>query len=566
MVRSARRPRRAGCARTACASRNVGLLICLVPALAAASCGAAGCPPGRIGGAGGTDSAGAGPAPAAVSPEPTINEREIIEYLRENPGDPSRAGLEQLLSTQAFSEDPERRRDYRPAGDSRSAGAFFRFTHGMISSSGAGRSDAYLAAEAGGWQALCRARKTESGGSAASWYVVGETPSGAVRLHAGALVPDYALGLVFGGSGGSSLSSGSFPFHAARRIAGRTSFFGQSLRGGAVEVRGGGVYAALFCGRPVTYGSDGPESAATASAGARIEGRRGRAEAGLSVSSGGGESGSRIVAVDGRWRSDEMNAGFEAGVSGSREPALLSAFSAGIANTRAGLFFYIVPAGAAGAFGSLIGRAPGNVTSLTGAAVAFERAFRERTRMRASFDRCERANGSQSTARQTARVEIERRGGSGLLRVVWSGAADERRNNVPYPAPAPTRLNVSRLLGVQGEWRPSARAGLGIALKRIDEDDGLGWLVAPVLRAHLLSERLRVTASVARYGTIFGNPVCYLYEPSLQGSFPLRVVSRDAVMGAMVIGLYISKLNVFARVAVERGRGADLSLQAVARL
>jgi hypothetical protein len=563
MVTPAEREPWAGRAR---ARRAAIALAFLLPALAAASCGSAGSAARGLGTRSSPDGAVAETAPeAAGEPERPFDEREIAEYLRENPDDPSRAALELLLPAPVSAEEPERNGDYRRRDDRRSAGAVCRITQATISRSGAENSDGYIAAGAGGWKALFRARRTESGARAVSWYLAGEALAGGVRLHAGALAPDFALGLVFGGSGGASLSSGAFPFQTPRMIAGTTSFSARPLQGGAAEIRGRYAYAAAFCGRQVTYGPGGPGPAGTA-AGARIEARRGRAGAGLSVSGGSPERGPRVLGIDGRWSSDGMNAGFEAAWRDDREPALLSAFSCRTSKTRAGLLLYFVPPGAGGAFGSVIGRSPGMISSIGGGAAVIERAIRRGIRVSASLDRYERADASHMAARRTARVECERRGRAGFLRLVWTGATEERLNGIPYPSASEIRSSGSRAFTVQGEWRIAACARVGAALKRIDEEGEVAWLIAPVLRANLLSDRFRMTVSFADYEAPFGNPVCYFYEPSLQGSFPLRVVSRDTRRGSMLIGLYINKLSVIAHVELEAGAAPDFSLQAAARL
>ncbi len=542
-------------------------IACLLPALAAASCA----PAGRAAKGVDTRSAPDGAVMETVpegagEPAASLDEREIAEYLRENPDDPSRAALEQLLSATAIAGERARDGDYRRRDDPRSIGAVCRITQGTISRSGAGRSDVYLAGGAGGWSALCRAKKAEGGARAVSWYLAGETLAGAVRLHAGAIVPDFALGLVFGGSGGSSLSSGAFPFHTPRMIAGTTSFSARSLQGGAAEIRGRHFYAAVFRGRAMTSGPDGPNPSGTTAAGARIEARRGRAAAGLSLSGGARERGTRVFGIDGRWKSDVMNAGFEAAWRGETEPALLSAFSCRISKARAGLLLYFVPPGAAHTFSSVIGRSPGESSSIGGGAAAVDCMIRRGFHVRGSLDRYERADGHSIAVRRTARIECEGRGRVGFLRLVWTGAADERQNVIPYPCASEIRLDGSRSLAVQGEWRVAARARVGASLKRIDEEGGRAWLVSPVLRVNLFSNRLRMTASLADYETTFGNPVCYFYEPSLQGSFPLRVVSRDTRRGAALIGLYINKLSIFAHVKLEAGTAPDFSLQVAARL
>ena len=300
--------------------------------------------------------------------------------------------------------------DYLDPDDGRPVRATCRLTEGMISLPGRERSDVYLDLGAERWKALCRGRRTDDAAGAISYYLSGSASSGAVRLHGGGFVPDFALGLVFGGSGGSSLSSSAFPFRNPRRIAGTTSFFLQTLHGGAAEIRRRNVYAAIFGGWPATYGPNGPKTGERMVSGARIEARRDRVEIGFSGSTGLSESGRYICAIDGRWRSDRLNAGLEAGFDGSGEPSLLSGFSYRVPGTRAALFLYAVSPGGAGFFGSVNGRTPGRTSSIGGAAAVAERKVFRRVRARASIDRYERADGFHETARQTTRLEVERRG------------------------------------------------------------------------------------------------------------------------------------------------------------
>ena len=441
-----------------------------------------------------------------------------------------------------------------------------RFTKGMISLPGRERSDEYLKVGAERWNALCRGRRTDDAGGAVSYYLSGSAFSGAVRLHGGSFVPDFALGLVFGGSGGSSLSSSAFPFRNPRRIAGTTSFFLQALHGAAAEIRHRKLYAAFFSGWPMTYGPNGPETGERRVSGARIEARRDRAEIGFSGSTGGSESGRYVCAIDGRWRSDRLNAGLEIGFDGSGEPSLLSGFSYRVPGTRAALFLYAVSPGVAGFFGSVNGRAPGRSSSLGGAAAVAEREVVRRVRARASIDRYERADGLDETIRQTTRFEVERGGKRIHLRLTWIDAREERRDLVPYPPAGEIGVERSHSLGLLSECRIDRKTSIGVTLKRIDEADGLGWLVAPVLRANLLSSRFRVTASLAAYRTAFGHPVCYYYEPSLGGMYPMRVASHDTERGALLIGIYIKRLELLIHAALERDGVPEISLQASAGL
>jgi hypothetical protein len=456
--------------------------------------------------------------------------------------------------------------DYLESDAGRPVRATCRFTEGMISVPNRERSDAYLNLETERWKALLRVRRTDGAEGAVSGYLCGSASSGAVRFLAGSFVPDFAFGLAFGGSGGSSLSSGAFPFRSPRRIAGATSFFLQTLHGAAAEFRHRNVYASIFEGRPVTFGPNGPEKGECRVSGARIEARRNGLEIGFSGSTGICASGRDICAIDGRWRSDRLNAGIELGLAGPGEPSLLSGFSYRVPKTRGALFLYAVSPGGAGFFGSVNGRTPGRNSSLCGAAAVAEREVLRRVRARASIDRYERADGFHETVRQTTRFEIERRGKRSHLRLTWIDAGDERRDLVPYPPAGEIGLESSRSLCFLSEWRVDRKRNIGLALKRVEGTDELGWLAAPVFRADLFSAHVRVTASLAAYRAAYGHPACYFYEPSLRGSYPIRFVSRDTEMSAILIGIFINRIEVFVHAALERNGVPELSLQASAGL
>jgi hypothetical protein len=254
------------------------------------------------------------------------------------------------------------------------------------------------------------------------------------------------------------------------------------------------------------------------------------------------------------------------GIEGSAEPSLLSGFSYRASRTRAALLLHAVSPDAAGFFGSVNGRSPGKISSIHGATAAVERVVSRRVRARASIDRYERFDGFHETARQTTRLECERRGRRILLRLAWTCTAEDRRDVAPYPPAGESTFESSNSLGLLSEFRLDRKTSVGATLKRVEETDGLGWLFAPVLRTRLFAARLRVTASIAAYRTAFGHPVCYVYEPSLPGCFPLRVVSRDVDSGALVISYNINRIGIFFHVKGEGGRAPEISLQASAGL
>ena len=93
------------------------------------------------------------------------------------------------------------------------------------------------------------------------------------------------------------------------------------------------------------------------------------------------------------------------------------------------------------------------------------------------------------------------------------------------------------------------------------DGDGAGYLVQPAARASLFGGRLKVSASLAHYRALKGKAVCYFYEPSLKGSYPWRVASRDTERSVLLIALIIKELDVSFRAALDAERPPEISLQ-----
>jgi hypothetical protein len=529
--------------------------------------------------------------PVAGDPTPARECFDGLERIAENPIDPCGADLETLLSVPGLPEELARS-VVAAAGKKRSAGTWIdrltprqredlyryrdylvlpsrhplrmsvRLTQNGVSAPGGTRKELYVGSSVGGWKALWRRKFSESGGGTAG-CASGSAFGGAVRFHGGTFVPDFALGLVYGGSYQSYIFSASYPFHGSRRIAGSTSFASPAVLGGAAELQYRNVRGAFFTGRSRAYRTDHFESAEEPIFGARLEVQGNGGAAGLSLASGAAGGGRTVFAIDGRRESERTRLGFELGLAGRGEPALLSAFSYRIRGTHAALFLYSIPAGVSGRFGMVNGRTPGAGAAARGLTAAAERAVAARVRVRAAIERYNRDDGLTERDRQDLRAECERKWRRVTLKLTWISTADEHRGVIPYPGPPADDCETSSALGLVSDIGITGGVSARITLRKVEEEHGAGYLVSPLARASLLSGRLKVSASLARYRAIEGRAICYFYEPSLKGSYPWRVASDDREWYAFLIIYTINKLSVSCHAALEEGKPPEISLQAV---
>jgi hypothetical protein len=566
--------------------------IVLVPlALSLCSCGGArSLPEAPWGIAPFDEGAAEGLAGATEDPEAAKDDFEAIERLRENPVDPSRASLETLLSIPGLPPalaarvaaetsrgapgrwidrlTPPERAALRRFGDllvlpdERPRRVTARATAAGIASGRPGDEEGYASASSPRWKALWRTRRAGPAGGTA-WYAAGECLSGAMRVHAGNLVPDFGMGLVCGLSRPSPLSSGPRPLYAPRGVVGSTSFSSVVVRGGAAELWRGPARALVFGGRPAAFDGARFERAGPDVRGARLGLRLGGAEVGLACASGLSAPGTMLRSIDGLWRGGAMDLGVEAAFPAGGEPAYLAAVSFRSPRTKGTLSIHSVPPGIGGKLAAPGGRSIGPSSSESALSASAEQALAERLRVRGSLDRYERATGFDIRRRRTTKVELERvwRRVSGKLS--WSSAAEGRERVAPYPGAASPSLERTASLGAASTLRISKGARVRLTLRHVRGPLESGLLVSPGMTLSLFGGRVQSATSIAVYRAFRGTPTCWFYEPALQGEFPLAVASSDRSRCASVITIGVSTLRVSAKVELDERRPPDLSLQAI---
>jgi len=518
-------------------------------------------------------------------------EFEGVERLKENPVDPAGASIETLLSIPGFPEElagrvvaeagerrlakrwierltpPERSElyryhDYLLLPEEHPVRLICRLTKDAISAQSGGREEGYLSCSAGGWKALWRSRRLAEGNGSA-YYLSGSAFSGALRFHGGTFAPDFALGLVFGGSYQSYLFSRTYPFHNPRWIAGSTSFYAPAVYGAAAEFWRRKVRGALVAGRPRTYHSDHFELDGELLYGGRLALRLGGGEFGVSSFAGACPSGAAAYSIDGRWRSGALDLGFELASRGRGEPGVISALSYRVADTRCALSLHAIPSGMAGRFCGVNGGTLDGKRSHGGAAVVVEREIVSRVRVRAAIDRSIKTDGLDGRARHTTRAECEKKWRNALVKLSWSWSKDAREDIIPYPGAGSQALDRMTSIGLLSDFRIARGTNLRITIRGLGKNASTGLLLAPVLSMSLLSGRLRPAASLALYRAFRGKPVCCFYEPSLKGTYPWRVASADKERCAFIISYNINWLSVSSKAVLEMKMVPEFSFQAV---
>ena len=513
-----------------------------------------------------------------------------VERLKENPVDPAGASIETLLSIPGFPEElagrivaeagerrfarrwierltpPERSelyryRDYLLLPEEHPVRLSCRLTKDGISAQSGGREEGYLSCSAGGWKALWRSRRVAEGNGSA-YYLSGSAISGALRFHGGTFAPDFALGLVFGGSYQSYVFSSTYPFHNPRWIAGSSSFYAPAVYGAAGEFWRRNVRGAFVAGRSRTYHSDHFELDGELLYGGRLALRLGGGEFGVSSFAGACPSGAAAYSIDGRWRSGALDLGFELASRGRGEPGVVSALSYRVADTRCALSLHAIPSGMAGRFCAVSGGTLDGKPSHGGAAIVVEREIAARVRVRGAIDRSVRTDGLDGRARHTARAECEKKWRNALVKLSWSWSKDAREDIIPYPGAGSQALDRMTSIGLLSDFRIAGGTNLRITIRGLGKNASTAFLLAPVLSMSLLSGHLRPAASLALYRTFRGKPVYYFYEPTLKGNYPWRVVSGDKERCVFLISYIINGLSVSSKIALEMKRVPEFSFQA----
>jgi len=515
---------------------------------------------------------------------------ETLERLKDDPVDPRRASIEELLSIPGFPEPlarnvvraihgrrsgrswvedltpPERAQlycfeEFLRLPERSSTSVHLRVTEDGFGSEGPRRSDCRSALAGDCWKVLARSRDFDVDRQS-SFYASTAFLAGALRFHAGGFVPDCGMGLVFGGGFNDYPLSDTRPMRGSRWITGSTSFYGRALWGGAVELWHRDLRAVFITGRPRTFKSDRFELDRQPVRGGCVSLNRGSLDAGLSAVRSEGAPCGAVCGINGRWNAGGLGVAFEVAGDGSGDPSCAWGVSYRGGKTRSAFFFHAIPPGMSGPFSRIDARQLAPAYSYHGVTAAGEREILRGIRVRASLEHYARSDGFGEDGRDVFRVECERGGGKLRVRLAWSSRTENGSRLIPCPGEGGADSDRDAGLG----FLSAVKIGGGMTGKissRYSEGIGhRGVVVSPSISLGLLSGRITLSGTFTAYRTFEGRQMHYFYEPSPEGAYPWIATSGNGNRGSFLMSFKYKGLGWLSKVVLQDGKPPEAAFQA----
>ena len=517
--------------------------------------------------------------------EMSREEFESIERLKDDPVDPRKAGIEELLSIPDFSREladavirargerrpgtswldhlspPERESIYRHAGylilPARKATRYkVRVNAAGVGAAEHARYDGYSSLLGDGFKILLRARMAGER-HYSSFYASKRLFSGSVRLHGGDFMPDFAMGLAFSSYHNDYPFSGGYPLRGYRWMAARTSFYGTSLRGCAGEVWKGSLRTLFFAGRPRSFSTGGCALDARLVSGGRIEIDLGFCSIG-STAYHDPRRGS-LASFDGRCKAGLIAGGFEF-IAGARRNAVTASVSYNARRIDAGIILHSFPGYLPNRFGASPHSEGGARRAGRGIGLVASRSFGRSLTVRGAYDRYIRYSGGGSLLRDVLRAGIARKCRGFNLEVYLTSKRYGSRVEIPYPAQGVQSVKTAHTLKTNMMYHRGATFRFKVAGGYIRGNGYAGYQISPSVYLGSLAGHVSIIAFFTAYHSLAGKAVFYYYEPSPKGSYPWRTVRGDGCRGVLSISLTARKFFFAWRSAIEPKSPVETSL------
>jgi hypothetical protein len=390
------------------------------------------------------------------------------------------------------------------------------------------------------------------------FYLSNSCCRGYLRLHAGDFTPDLAWGLVSSSYHSSYPFSGGYYIRRSRWIAGTSSFYGPSLRGGAVEAWTAFVRLLFFRGDECSYYSGRFSSDGEPLTGFRCEARSRSASLGFSVCSGERLPERRAIAADFALEEGAVEMQCELALFGDDAFAGIFALAAHGAEQDIRLIFMGNGLISASRYGrSFHGRSGPK----RGLSVAVKRRIGHRIELLSVFERWSSWNGKRSERGDLIRLELRRRSRVSETKLSYSLRRDTDHELMPYPPGRDEEINASSSASLLQSFRLNRSTRLRISVRvPIAEDHGV--MVAPSI---LLDHPIKVSISYARHRSVRGGPTFYLYEPTVRGFYPWHALRKNgwriSALCEVSIGMVRLACGYMADSRKEREGIAQLSIK-----
>ncbi len=352
------------------------------------------------------------------------------------------------------------------------------------------------------------------------FYLSGGCCRGYLRVHAGDFKPDLAWGLL------SSSYQSSYPFSSGyfirgcRWIAGTSSFYGPSIRGGALEAWMGRMRLLFFRGNECTYYNGRLSTRGEAMSGFRCEAGFEDATVGVSICAGQRLPKERAVAVDFGLERGIIEMQCELALFGEVAAEGVCAFRARGPKNDLRLLFIGNGLSSASRFGRPF---HGRSGPKRGLSVVARRRLGGRMELLSAFERWSSWDGRRSDSGDLIRVELRRRGRISDTKLSYSWRRESDCRLMPFPPLFDADIDVTRSANLLQSFRLSRNARLRISI-RLPLEEERGILVAPSI---LVDRPFKAALSYAWHRSYIGTPVFYLYEPTVRGFYPWRPLGGD---------------------------------------
>ena len=391
-------------------------------------------------------------------------------------------------------------------------------------------------------------------------YLGGFLPSRHVRLHMGDIVPDLGMGLCFSSYTTSYPFSHGYHIRGRDRVAGTTSLYGESMRGGAAELWAGPVRLLILGGRRCSYANGVLDTEGPVVACGRLASGLGGFSAGATVHTTDGFSGEPVYSADASWSRGRIDAAAEL-ATGDERPNGVWALSVRGDVTRISMLLYDIEPGWDGPMGRSF---YGSGMRRRGCSILLERRLGRGIRLFTAFERSNADDPYDVKVRDLIRFESRWAAGGNSVKLSLKRRIERRSVLIPFPTYGEgKREEVSDSIQLLQRWRLPAALHLRVSLRSLLERGRSGYLICPSLT---IDRWIDATLAWAVHRAVVGTPVFYCYERSLKGQYPWRALRGDGWRVALFAGASIGPLRIAICLAAQSGERYEAATQVYVKL
>ena len=493
-------------------------------------------------------------------------EYAIIRYLEENPIDPRKADIEDLLDIPGFTRALARRviaAVNKSKGDSqwilflssedrrkihkykrilmlpsvRNYDLSLRYTRSDVTNLDNNQDDRYIHLESDRANLLGRIR-SGNGTTEVTGYAIFNLLNKQLRVYTGDFLPDFAMGLVARGQSFYYPFSYRYPLNKYRWISRGNYFYGKVIRGMAVDYEKYFFRSLVYNGRIREYDDGKFDFSNDTFKGGRAEVKIGESKIGVSIVEEGGSIPEYYTGIDSRFKKGNLDLGFEMAISPGGGRAISCAGKIKSKKTKTGLIIYDVNR----LYSNLLGKIPADGRKVKGeqrgVSAVVERELSRRFYLRCSIERWTNRRSYSLANKLSLRFQLIKKLKRKKVRLEWKYSENKTVGLVPRKIENISGANTLKFLftsepGVNFRFRNSIMVPWG--------EGYLGYLIVPSVRFLFLDGHIKGDFSLALYKALEGNPIYYCYQPSVKGSFAWKYLSGSGMRG--VCGLEISWKN-----------------------